>query len=87
MGAHIWPCGLLLAAFLRRSYAYGDLKEPKTLELGSGTGLVGLVAAAHGAQAIVHIYIYRYDLGIRFRGPPPPEWVGSTQEKGKEAVC
>ena len=25
-----------------------------------------------------------YDPGIRFRGPPPPEWVGSTQEKGKK---
>ena len=29
------------------------------------------------------IYIYIYDPSIRFRGPPP-EWVGSTQEKGKK---
>ena len=32
-----------------------------------------------------HIYIYVYMIPASgFVAPPPPEWVGSTQEKGKK---
>eukprot|EP00434_Breviolum_minutum_P019144 symbB.v1.2.016873.t3/scaffold1300.1/size126151/10 len=42
----------LSAAYLRRRYAYDGFNTIRALELGSGCGVVGLVAAAHGAEVI-----------------------------------
>ena len=35
----------------------------------------------------LYTYIYLYDAVPRPPGPPPPEWVGSIQERGLEGVC
>ena len=54
VGARLWPCSLLLAAYIRRLYAYKpDQLRARLLELGSGSGLCGLVAAAHGATVVL----------------------------------
>lgn len=56
VGSHLWPSAQLLAAQLRRRYAFAPKpapsapSAPSALELGSGCGVAGLVAAAHGAQ-------------------------------------
>eukprot|EP00438_Fugacium_kawagutii_P021469 Skav234978 [mRNA] locus=scaffold122:142873:146390:+ [translate_table: standard] len=53
VGSHLWPSALLLFAQLRRRYAAATPPRGRTeraLELGSGCGAGGLVAAAHGAQ-------------------------------------
>ncbi|CAK8990736.1 unnamed protein product [Durusdinium trenchii] len=50
VGSHIWPCAQLCAAYLRRRFAYGEAWAARTLDLGSGCGVSGLVAAAHGAK-------------------------------------
>lgn len=53
VGAHLWPSAQLSAAYLRRRYAYDGFNTIRALELGSGCGVVGLVAAAHGAEVIL----------------------------------
>jgi len=53
VGSHLWPSAQLLAAQLRRRYAFAPKpapSAPSALELGSGCGVAGLVAAAHGVQ-------------------------------------
>lgn len=50
VGSHLWPSAQLLAAQLRRRYAFAPKPAPSALELGSGCGVAGLVAAAHGVQ-------------------------------------
>ena len=54
VGARLWPCSLLVTAYLRRLYAYNPQElQVQLLELGSGSGLCGLVAAAHGATVVL----------------------------------
>ena len=56
VGAHLWPSAQLSAAYLRRRYAYDGFNTIRALELGSGCGVVGLVAAAHGAEVTKQKY-------------------------------
>jgi len=49
-GGIAWPAGEVLSAYIARR---GSLKGKKVLELGSGTGLVGLVAGALGATVCI----------------------------------
>ena len=48
LGAQLWPSSLALARHVARQPPSG-----RCLELGAGLGLVGLVAAACGAQVLV----------------------------------
>ncbi|KAG8126701.1 hypothetical protein E2320_021975 [Naja naja] len=61
-GSVVWDAALVLARFLEKSAAQteqsggspvGLLRHKAALELGAGTGLVGLVAASLGANVIV----------------------------------
>ncbi|KAF7792122.1 hypothetical protein EIP86_003152 [Pleurotus ostreatoroseus] len=49
-GGIAWPAGQVLSSYIARR---GSLKGKSVLELGSGTGLVGLVAAALGANVVI----------------------------------
>ncbi|GBE79189.1 Protein-lysine N-methyltransferase EFM6 [Sparassis crispa] len=49
-GGIAWPAGEVLAAYIARR---GSWKGKNVLELGSGTGLVGLVAGKLGARACI----------------------------------
>ncbi|KAF9506567.1 hypothetical protein BS47DRAFT_1489274 [Hydnum rufescens UP504] len=49
-GGNYWPAGEVLATYLAHR---GGLNGSKVLELGSGTGLVGLVAAKLGAEVLI----------------------------------
>ncbi|THV05435.1 S-adenosyl-L-methionine-dependent methyltransferase [Dendrothele bispora CBS 962.96] len=50
-GGVVWPAGQILSSYLvLKGHAY--LKGKNVLELGSGTGLVGLVAAKLGAKSV-----------------------------------
>ncbi|KAI0637751.1 putative methyltransferase-domain-containing protein [Trametes polyzona] len=49
-GGIAWPAGEVLASYIARK---GSLKGKTVLELGSGTGLVGLVAGKLGAQVCI----------------------------------
>lgn len=50
-GGAVWTAGIQLAKHLE--HGYSDLRGQTVLELGTGTGLVGLVAAALGAHAVL----------------------------------
>ena len=52
LGTLLWPAGHLLARFLARC-APDAVRERTVLELGSGTGLAGLTAAALGARHVL----------------------------------
>ncbi|QRV76637.1 phospholipase [Ceratobasidium sp. AG-Ba] len=49
-GGVAWPAGEVLSRYIARK---GSLEGRKVIELGSGTGLVGLVAGYLGAQEVV----------------------------------
>lgn len=49
-GATIWDCALLLAGFLQLQ---GGLAGARALELGAGTGLVGMCLAKLGARVVL----------------------------------
>lgn len=49
-GGIAWPAGQVLSNYLVH---HGPLQGRRILELGSGTGLVGLVAARLGAEVII----------------------------------
>lgn len=53
-GATTWDCGLVLAHYLIKQAELGKclVAGQRVIELGSGTGIVGLTAAALGAQAV-----------------------------------
>ncbi|KAK3286535.1 hypothetical protein CYMTET_5913 [Cymbomonas tetramitiformis] len=52
VGATVWDCALVLAHYLE-VLSPQHLRGKRTIELGSGTGLVGLVAAAMGAKVLL----------------------------------
>eukprot|EP00775_Hariotina_reticulata_P006407 gene6407-6638_t len=54
-GSVVWDCGLVLAHFLIKQSQSGNIKlaGKRVIELGSGTGVVGLTAAALGAQQVL----------------------------------
>ncbi|XP_053561450.1 protein-lysine methyltransferase METTL21C [Bombina bombina] len=49
-GGLIWPAARALCEYLEKSQEEFNLKDKKILELGSGTGLVSIVACILGAQ-------------------------------------
>ena len=49
-GEYVWPAGLFMCDFLKRNSEL--VKGKRVLELGSGTGLVGLYAAKLGASHV-----------------------------------
>ena len=51
VGCVVWDAALVLAGYLEKleSQSPGYWKDKRVLELGAGTGIVGLVAACHGA--------------------------------------
>ena len=51
-GANVWGSGLALVDFLERHSEQLGLRGAAVLELGSGTGLVGMSAAALGARSV-----------------------------------
>lgn len=54
-GSVMWDSGVILGKFLEHSVELGtiSLQEKKVIELGSGCGLVGCIAALLGAQVIL----------------------------------
>lgn len=52
LGLTVWDAGIVLSKYLeyQRSIGKLHLRGKRCLEIGSGTGIVGLVAAALGAQ-------------------------------------
>ena len=51
-GGALWTAGLALSRYLEHAHAV-SLRGQRVLELGCGTGLAGLVAAALGANAVL----------------------------------
>ncbi|KAG9041702.1 hypothetical protein FS837_011877 [Tulasnella sp. UAMH 9824] len=64
-GGTTWPAGRVLSDYLTRRGG-GDLVGKRCLELGAGTGLVGIAAAKLGAQVLVT------DQGLESALPLPP---------------
>lgn len=52
-GATVWPAAHVLAKYLERKYGEGGMKGSRVVDLGSGTGVAGIVAAALGAEAFL----------------------------------
>ena len=52
-GGALWTAGLALSRYLEHVHACGTLRGKRVLELGCGTGLAGLVAAALGADVVL----------------------------------
>lgn len=49
--AHVWPAALMLGGFVARTNMLGA--GTRVLEIGCGVGLVGIVAAKRGAEAVL----------------------------------
>ena len=52
-GATVWPAAHVLAKYLERRFGERGLKGSRAVDLGSGTGVAGIVAAALGAEAFL----------------------------------
>jgi predicted nicotinamide N-methyase len=53
-GAAVWPCAVVLSKYLEKKYASGSqMQGVNVIELGSGTGCVGFVAASLGASVVL----------------------------------
>lgn len=48
-GATVWPAAHVLAKYLERKFGSRGMKDYRVVDLGSGTGVVGIVAASLGA--------------------------------------
>lgn len=48
-GATVWPAAHVLVKYLERRYGEGGMEGLRVLDLGSGTGIAGIAAAALGA--------------------------------------
>jgi len=53
VGHVVWDAAIVLAKYVDCNNFKYDLQEKKVVELGSGTGLVGIVAAMKGAQTFI----------------------------------
>lgn len=53
LGARVWPAAYSLCSYLLENRQSFDLRNAKCVELGSGTGAVGLFAAALGANVVL----------------------------------
>jgi predicted nicotinamide N-methyase len=93
-GTVIWECGIVLASYLAAEAKRqpGWLVERSVLELGSGTGIVGLAAAALGGSVlvtdekdVVPLLQKNIDLNPGLRGPIRAEeldWSGWATDSG-----
>lgn len=52
-GVTVWPAAHVLAKYLELKFGEGGMKGFRTVDLGSGTGVAGIVAAALGAEAFL----------------------------------
>ena len=52
-GATVWPAAHVLAKYLERRFGERGLEGFRVVDLGSGTGVAGIVAAALGAEAFL----------------------------------
>lgn len=52
-GATVWPAAHVLAKYLERRFGVRGLEGFRVVDLGSGTGVVGIVAADLGAEAFL----------------------------------
>lgn len=75
-GAVMWDSGIVLAKFLEHSVDFGliELNGKKVVELGSGCGLVGFIAALLGAEVILtdlpdRLRLLKKNLEANFPGP------------------
>ncbi|CAM9317144.1 unnamed protein product [Choristocarpus tenellus] len=50
-GATVWPAAIVLVKYMERRYGSKGLQGLRVVDLGSGTGAVGIAAAALGAEA------------------------------------
>jgi predicted nicotinamide N-methyase len=79
-GEYVWPAGLFMCDFLKRNSEL--VKGKRVLELGSGTGLVGLYAAKLGASHVtltdfIDFNIENIKRNIKengLSGPTEPRW-------------
>lgn len=53
LGGRIWPCAALLSSYLLSPAGQAHVADACVVELGAGTGVVGLHAAASGARQLV----------------------------------
>ncbi|ELR18499.1 nicotinamide n-methyltransferase [Acanthamoeba castellanii str. Neff] len=53
IGAVLWDAGYELARYLERHFGEGGLRGKRVLELGAGTGIVGMVASLLGADVVL----------------------------------
>ena len=51
-GATVWPAAHVLAKYLERKFGSGGMKGYRVVDLGSGTGVAGIVAASLGATEV-----------------------------------
>ena len=58
VGCVVWDAALVLTKFLEHNSYFPDgfWKGKRVLELGAGTGIVGLGAAALGYDSILHLF-------------------------------
>eukprot|EP00658_Telonema_sp_P-2_P062074 TRINITY_DN50733_c0_g1_i1.p1 TRINITY_DN50733_c0_g1~~TRINITY_DN50733_c0_g1_i1.p1 ORF type:complete len:241 (+),score=71.34 TRINITY_DN50733_c0_g1_i1:204-926(+) len=53
IGSCVWTCAIAMSKYLEHHYRGGALSQAQVIELGSGTGLVGIVAARMGAHVVL----------------------------------
>jgi hypothetical protein len=80
-GAVVWPAAHVLAKYLEKRYGVSGLNGKRVIDIGSGTGVVGVVAAHLGATVILsdqtcvkdllQSNIDRYLCEIPSSNPPP----------------
>ena len=51
-GAKVWPAAIVLLKFLEKKYGYDGLKNYNVVELGAGTGILGIAASLLGAKNV-----------------------------------
>lgn len=49
-GAHVWPAAIILAKYLEKPQSHPFVQDKDCIDLGSGTGIIGIVAALLNAK-------------------------------------